>query len=119
MSTLTEKLRQFVSADPQAGTGPVQAVWNGVVIAESDRTVVIEGNHYFPPDDVNTEYLESTSKRTACPWKGTASYYDIVIDGERNKAAGWYYPQPSHAASQIKDHVAFWHGVKVKRTAQQ
>jgi uncharacterized protein (DUF427 family) len=118
MSTITERLRQFVGGDPRQATGPVQAVWNGTVLAGSDRTVVVEGNHYFPPEDVNTEYLESSSKHTACPWKGTASYYDVVVDGERNRAAAWYYPKPSQAAAKIKDHVAFWHGGKVKHAPQ-
>jgi uncharacterized protein (DUF427 family) len=115
MSTITEKLRHYVSGAPQDARGPVQAVWNGTVLAESDRTVVVEGNHYFPPEDVSTEYFESSSKHSVCPWKGTASYYDVVVDGERNRAAAWYYPKPSQAAAKIKDHVAFWHGVKVKR----
>jgi uncharacterized protein (DUF427 family) len=119
MSTITEKLRHFVNGDQRAATGPVQAVWNGTVLAESDRTIVVEGNHYVPPEDINTEYLESSSKQSVCPWKGTASYYDVVVvDGERNRAAAWYYPKPNRAAQQIKDHVAFWHGVKVKRAPQ-
>ncbi len=113
MSTITEKLRSLVGANGQTG-GPVQAVWNGTVIAESDRTVVVEGNHYFPPEDVESRYLEPSTHQTVCPWKGTASYYDVVVDGERNQAAAWYYPSPKSAAAQIKDHVAFWHGVKVR-----
>jgi uncharacterized protein (DUF427 family) len=117
MSTITQKLRRFAGSE-QHGAGPVQAVWNGTVLAESERTVVVEGNHYFPPEDVNTDYLESSSRHSVCPWKGTASYYDVVADGERNQAAAWYYPDPSAAAVQIKDHVAFWHGVKVKRVPQ-
>jgi uncharacterized protein (DUF427 family) len=92
---------------------PMQAAWNGTVIAESDRTVIVEGNHYFPPESVRSEYLEPSSRRTECPWKGTASYYDVVVDGERNTAGAWYYPDPSRAAARIKDHVAFWHGVNV------
>ena len=118
MSMITEKLRQFISGDSQAGTGPVQAIWDGTMIAQSDRTVVIEGNHYFPLEDVNTEYLEASSEHTVCPWKGTAGYYDVVVDGQRNQAAAWCYPEPRHAAVQIKDHVAFWRGVKVKPTPQ-
>jgi uncharacterized protein (DUF427 family) len=113
MSTITEKLRRIVGGNGQGG--PVQAVWNGTVIAESDRTVVIEGNHYFPPEDVRREHLEQSAHHSVCPWKGTASYYDVVIGGERNQAAAWYYPEPKRAAAQIKDHVAFWHGVKVRR----
>ena len=113
MSAITEKLRRLVGGSPGAGS-PVQAVWNGTVIARSDRTVAVEGNHYFPPDDVKREYLDHSSHHTVCPWKGTASYYDVVVDGERNRAAAWYYPKPRPAAAQIKDHVAFWHGVKLR-----
>lgn len=91
----------------------VRAIWNGAVLAQSDRTVVIEGNRYFPPEDVNLEYLEQSSRETVCPWKGVASYYDVVVDGERNDAAAWYYPEPSAAAIEIKGHVAFWNGVEV------
>ena len=91
-----------------------RAVWNGVVIAESDDTVVVEGNHYFPPEAVNWEYFQESTRHTVCPWKGVASYYDVAIDGKVNKAAAWYYPDPSPAAAQIKDRVAFWKGVKVE-----
>lgn len=117
MSTITQKLRHFGGGE-QHGAGPVQAVWNGTVLAESERTVVVEGNHYFPREDINTEYLEPSSRHTTCFWKGTASYYDVVVNGDRNQAAAWYYTKPSAAAAQIKDHVAFWHGVKVKRAPQ-
>jgi uncharacterized protein (DUF427 family) len=89
------------------------ATWNGAVIARSDATVVVEGNHYFPPDAVVAGHLEPVDRTTVCPWKGTASYYDVVVDGERNPAAAWYYPSPRDAASEIKDHVAFWNGVEV------
>ena len=115
MSVITEALRRIVGADKAAPAGPVQAIWNGAVIAESDRTVVVEGNHYFPAEDVRTTYLEPSSHHTVCPWKGTASYYDVVVDGERNRNAAWYYPSPSRLAARVKNHVAFWHGVKVKR----
>lgn len=118
MSTITEKLRHFVSGDPQGAAGPVQAVWHGAVLAESENTVLVEGNHYFPPEDVNREYLEPSRHHTRCFWKGTASYYDVVVDGQRNRNAAWYYPEPSRAAAQIKDHVAFWYGVKVKHVWQ-
>ena len=91
----------------------MKAVWNDTVIAESNETEVVEGNHYFPPESVNDEYLEESSKQTTCPWKGEASYYTIVVDGERNEDAAWYYPQPKDAALQIKDHVAFWKGVQI------
>ncbi len=92
----------------------MQAVWNGTVLAESDRTVVVEGNHYFPLQDVHNEYLSDSSDHTICPWKGTASYYDIVVDGRRNAGAAWYYPEPKQAAAEIKDRVAFWRGVTVQ-----
>jgi uncharacterized protein (DUF427 family) len=120
MSAITDRLWRLVGLDtdrPRA-TGPVQAVWNGVVLAESDRTVVVEGNHYFPTDDVNREHLQPNTRNPVCTWKGTASYYDVIVDGQRNRSAAWYYPNPSRAAANIQDHVAFWHGVKVRRAAQ-
>lgn len=91
-----------------------QAVWNDTVIAKSDDTVVVEGNHYFPPEAVDRQYLEHSDRTTTCPWKGRASYYDVVVDGELNAAAAWYYPEPKDAAAHIRDHVAFWHGVEVR-----
>ena len=91
-----------------------KAMWNGVVLAESDNTEVVEGNQYFPPDSVKREYFKETSTHTTCPWKGLASYYTIEVDGKENKDAAWYYPQPKDAAKQIKDHVAFWKGVEVQ-----
>ncbi len=91
-----------------------KAVWNGAVIAESEETVVVEGNHYFPPESVNPEYLKNSSAQTVCPWKGLASYYDIEVDGKTNERSAWYYPEPSPAASNIKDYIAFWKGVKVE-----
>jgi uncharacterized protein (DUF427 family) len=118
MSTITEAIRRFLGGEEAGATGPVLAVWNGAVLAESERTVVVEGNHYFPPEDVNREYLEPSARQSICFWKGRASYYDAVVDGERNCAAAWYYPSPSPAARGLKDHVAFWHGVKVRRAAQ-
>lgn len=90
-----------------------QAEWNGAVLAESDETIVVEGNHYFPPQALNREYLIESSRNTTCAWKGVASYYDVEVDGERNQGAAWYYPSPSAAAADIKDHVAFWRGVSV------
>ena len=106
--------RVFGDSMPAAGTR-VRAVWNGVVLAESDDTVVVEGNHYFPPDAISWEYLESSERRSVCPWKGRASYFDIVVDGERNRAAAWHYPSPTPAAAQIEDRVAFWGGVRVEQ----
>lgn len=91
----------------------MKAIWNDKVIAESEETVVIEGNHYFPPNALNTEYFRESQHQTRCPWKGLASYYSIVVDGEENKDAAWYYPEPSDAAANIKQHVAFWKGVQV------
>jgi uncharacterized protein (DUF427 family) len=90
------------------------ALWNNVVLAESDKTVIVEGNHYFPPESVRREYLKPSSTHTICPWKGTASYYDIEVNGRVNKDAAWFYPSPHEAAKQIADHVAFWKGVEVK-----
>ena len=92
-----------------------KAVWNGAVIAESDHTVKVEGNDYFPPESVRREYLVESATHTRCPWKGLASYYDIVVDGKANRNGAWYYPTPSPAAAEIKDYVAFWHGVRITR----
>lgn len=91
-----------------------KAIWNGTVIAESDETIVVEGNHYFPPESVNKEFLQESERKSVCFWKGTASYFDIQVSGDKNAGAAWYYPQPSDAASKIKDYIAFWHGVKVE-----
>lgn len=91
-----------------------RAIWNGTVIAESDQTVMVEGNHYFPPESVKREFLDDSRTHTRCYWKGEASYYDVVVDGQANPDAAWYYPDPSKAADQIKDYVAFWRGVKVE-----
>ncbi|WP_022835952.1 DUF427 domain-containing protein [Salisaeta longa] len=90
------------------------AIWNDTVIAESDATVAVEGNAYFPPDAVRETCLAPSDHRTTCPWKGEAHYYDVVVDGARNENAAWYYPEPKAAAAEIKDHVAFWNGVEVK-----
>ena len=91
----------------------MKAIWNGKIIAESNETKVIENNHYFPADSVNKEYLENSETRTACPWKGQASYYNVVADGQSNKNAAWYYPQPKPMTKDIKNYIAFWKGVKV------
>ena len=91
-----------------------KAIWNGAVIAESDETVVVEGNHYFPPESVVRNYLQESQTQTTCPWKGEASYYHVMVNGELNADAAWYYPDPKSKASHIKDHVAFWHGVEVE-----
>ncbi len=91
----------------------IRATWNGAVLAQSDTTVVVEGNHYFPAEDVNDEFFESSDTQTVCPWKGTASYRTVVVDGTRNPDAAWYYPEPEDAAREITDRVAFWKGVTV------
>ena len=91
-----------------------KAIWNNTVLAESDRCEMVEGNHYFPPDAVKREYLKPSDTHTECPWKGTASYYHVEVGGQRNPDAAWFYPQPRAAARNIKDHVAFWKGVKVE-----
>jgi uncharacterized protein (DUF427 family) len=91
-----------------------KAVWNGAVIAQSDRCEIVEGNHYFPPDAVRRELLRDSATHTVCGWKGTASYFDIVVDGQVNKDAAWYYPETKQAADNIRGYIAFWHGVKVE-----
>ena len=91
----------------------MKAVWNGVTLAESDETIVIEGNHYCPPESVHREYFADSATHTTCSWKGEASYYHVVVEGKENPDAAWFYPHPKDAASQIKDCVAFWKGVKV------
>lgn len=92
----------------------MRAVWNNTVLAESDNTVTVEGNHYFPPDSIRQEHLRPSDTHSTCPWKGEASYYDVVVNDEVNKDAAWYYPEPKDAAKEIKGHVAFWKGVKVE-----
>lgn len=90
-----------------------KAVWNGEIIAQSDDTVVVEGNHYFPEDSVNFEFLEHSPTHTVCGWKGRASYYHVDVEGEKNEDAAWYYPDPKPAADEIKGRIAFWRGVDV------
>lgn len=92
-----------------------RATWNGAVIAESDTYETVEGNVYFPPDAVKREYFRDSGTNTVCPWKGTASYYDVVVDGQTNADAAWYYPTPKDAAANIRGHVAFWKGVTVEK----
>jgi len=91
----------------------MKAIYNGEVIAESDETIVVEGNHYFPNNAVKSEYLKSSDTHTVCPWKGTASYYTVEVNGQQNSDAAWYYPEPKDAAKEIKDHIAFWKGIEV------
>ena len=91
----------------------IKAIWNGQVIAESNNTVIVEGNHYFPPESIKKEFFSESKTTSTCPWKGFANYFDIEVDGEKNSGAAWYYRNPSEKAKEIKDHVAFWKGVKV------
>ena len=91
-----------------------KAIWNGTVLAESEDTIMVEGNHYFPPEAVKREHFRDSQEHTVCHWQGVASYYDVEVNGDINRGAAWYYPEPSEAASSIKDYIAFWHGVKVK-----
>lgn len=91
-----------------------KAIWEGAVLAESENCVTVEGNRYFPPQSIQRRYLTASSAHTTCPWKGRASYYDVVVDGKKNANAAWYYPAPSSAAREIKDHIAFWKGVAVE-----
>lgn len=91
----------------------MKAIWNGAVLAETDKTIMIEGNHYFPKESVNMAYMKPSDTHTHCHWKGEASYYTVEVDGKENKDAAWYYPDPSQMAKSIKDHVAFWRGVEI------
>ena len=91
----------------------MKAIWNNEVLAESDKTVVVEGNHYFPDDSINKEFFKQSETHTVCGWKGTASYYDVVAGGKINKDAAWFYPQAKDDAKEIENHVAFWKGVEV------
>jgi uncharacterized protein (DUF427 family) len=91
----------------------VKASWQGATLAESEQTVVVEGNHYFPPESINPEYFVDSAAHTSCPWKGEASYKTVVVDGKENSQAAWFYPEPKAAAAEIKDHFAFWHGVEI------
>lgn len=96
----------------------VRASWNDTVLAESDRTILVEGNQYFPESDVRTEFLEKSATSTYCPWKGDASYYSVVVNGTRNDDAAWYYAEPFDAAKDIENYVAFWRGVEVSGANQ-
>jgi uncharacterized protein (DUF427 family) len=114
---IRDTIRRVGSRSVEPAEGRWQATWHGTVIADSDETILVEGNHYFPPADVRQEHLEPVATTTFCPWKGTANYYDVVVDGERNAGAAWYYPEPMDAADAIKDYVAFWNGVEVTEAA--
>ncbi len=91
-----------------------RAIWNGTILAESDQCEIVENNYYFPPDSLNREYLQASNTQSTCFWKGTANYYNVVVEGKTNKDAAWYYPTPKEKAQNIKDHVAFWRGVTVE-----
>ena len=91
----------------------MKAIWNDTVIAESDDTVLVEGNHYFPSKSIKNEYFHKTETNTMCPWKGMASYYSVTVNGKTNTDCAWYYPVPSKEAEKIKDRIAFWNGVQV------
>ncbi len=91
-----------------------KAIWNTQVIAESDKTEMVEGNHYFPPESLNSEFFTDSSTTSVCGWKGTAKYYNVVVDGQTNADAAWFYPDPKPNAANIKGHVAFWKGVRVE-----
>ena len=91
----------------------MKAIWNNQLIADSKNTIVVENNHYFPLASVNKTFLSPSNTKTICPWKGTASYYNLEVDGKQNPDAAWYYPEPKSAAAEIKNYVAFWKGVKV------
>ncbi len=91
----------------------MKAIWKGKVLAESDDTVVVEGNHYFPADSLNKEFFEESEQHSTCPWKGEASYYSVSVDGQTNRDSAWYYPEPKPMAEKIKGRVAFWRGIEV------
>ena len=91
-----------------------RATWKDTVIAESDETEIVDGNHYFPPEAIKREYFSDSTETSVCGWKGTANYYDVVVDGETNTGAAWYYPDPKDAAKNIKGYTAFWKGVRVE-----
>ena len=92
----------------------MKATWRGAVLAESGETVVVEGNHYFPVESVNRSYSRESTQHNFCPWKGEASYYDVVVNGEVNRDAAWFYPETKEAANHVRGRVAFWRGVKVE-----
>ena len=91
----------------------MKAIWNDAVLAQSDNTIMVEGNHYFPPGSIRKEFFKKSEMHTMCGWKGMASYYSVIANGKTNKDCAWYYPDPTDAAKNIKDYVAFWNGVKI------
>jgi len=105
---------KVTSSELSDAGGMAKATWQKTTLAESGHTELVEGNHYFPPGSIHAEYFQPSEHTTVCPWKGTAHYYHVVVDGQRNENAAWFYPQPNPAAKNIKDHVAFWKGVQVQ-----
>lgn len=93
----------------------MKAIWNDTVVAESDKTIEVENNHYFPPESINSDFFQLSDKHTVCPWKGRASYFHLQVGEARNEDAAWFYPHPKAEAARIKDHVAFWNGVEVTK----
>jgi uncharacterized protein (DUF427 family) len=108
----------FTDPHPQKDI-PMKAIWNGAVIAQSDDTVVVEGNHYFPESSLNRDYITFSNHHTMCSWKGQASYYSLLVNGEMNTDAAWYYPDPKPEAENIKGHIAFWKGASVRRFMEE
>lgn len=111
--------RAFPQTSEGSGRRRYRATWNSEVLAESADTVVVEGNHYFPLEDVLVEHLRPSDSHTVCHWKGVASYYDVVVGDKINRDAAWYYPDPSQLAQRVKDRVAFWHGVKIEAVPEE
>jgi uncharacterized protein (DUF427 family) len=112
---VAEPIPHFHVNQVQQKQAPMKAIWNGQVIAESNDTIVIENNHYFPANTIKSEFFKESNTHTVCPWKGTASYYTLEVAGEQNKDAAWYYPKASELARNIEGYVAFWKGVKVEK----
>ncbi|CAN5595510.1 DUF427 domain-containing protein [soil metagenome] len=106
----------MITSPDQGKDTQMKAIWQGTTIAESDDTVIVDGNHYFPADSIHREYFSLTDTHTTCGWKGEASYYDVKVNGDVNKDAAWYYPDPKSAAANIKNYVAFWKGVVVQES---
>ncbi len=117
--SLRTAIERILGAEGAQGGAPVRAAWQGVVLAESEDTVVVEGNHYFPAESVHWDHFRPSDTHTVCPWKGLASYYDVIVGDQVNRDAAWYYPTPSPLAGRIKDRVAFWNGVRVERVSAE
>lgn len=114
LTVVVSIVSNYTAKSKQEGGKKMRVTWKGALLAESDDTVVVEGNHYFPADSIKREHFRESETHTTCPWKGVASYYDVVVGGEVNSDAAWYYPEPKDAAQEIKDRVAFWRGVRVE-----